>query len=205
MAETATSNPNSQQRDRQEQILDIAASLIQTRGFSGFSYQDIADALAIRKASIHYYFPSKAGLGLAAMDRYAARIDAALAELEADGTLSARAVIERYCEALVEIARTSDNFCLAGALAAELMVLPDDIRKSVDAFFQRQQAWLARIIERGFANGEIQSSLSPEQLARLVFSAAEGALLIKRTSGDLRQMLDVVYALKQHLFGDEGE
>ena len=205
MAETATSNSKTPQLDREEQILDIAASLIQTRGFNGFSYQDIADAMAIRKASIHYYFPSKAGLGLAAMNRYATRIDTALAELEADETLSARAMIERYCEALVQIARSSDNFCLAGALAAELMVLPDDIRRLVDQFFQRQQAWLARTIERGLANGEIQSSLSSGQLARLVFSAAEGALLIKRTSGDLQQMLDVVYALKQHLFGVEDE
>jgi len=35
-----------------EKILDLAETLIQTRGCSAFSYQDIADALGIRKASI---------------------------------------------------------------------------------------------------------------------------------------------------------
>jgi hypothetical protein len=30
--------------------------LIQTRGYSAFSYQDVADSLGIRKASIHYHF-----------------------------------------------------------------------------------------------------------------------------------------------------
>ncbi len=35
-----------------EEILDLAETLIQTRGYSAFSYQDIADSLGIRKASI---------------------------------------------------------------------------------------------------------------------------------------------------------
>jgi len=48
-----------------EEILDLAETLIQTRGYSAFSYQDIADSLGIRKASIHYHFPSKTDLGIA--------------------------------------------------------------------------------------------------------------------------------------------
>ena len=44
-------------------ILDIAEQLVQTRGFNAFSYADIAVALHITKASLHYHFPSKAVLG----------------------------------------------------------------------------------------------------------------------------------------------
>ena len=66
------------------QILDLAETLIQTRGYSAFSYQDIADSLGIRKASIHYHFPSKADLGVAVVDRYMARFDGALTAI-ADG------------------------------------------------------------------------------------------------------------------------
>src|SRR6185369_16920377 len=47
------------------QILDAAETLIQTRSYSAFSYQDIADELGIRKASIHYHFATKADLGVA--------------------------------------------------------------------------------------------------------------------------------------------
>lgn len=191
--------------DRQEQILDLAAGLIQTCGYNGFSYQDIADALGIRKASIHYYFPSKSSLGLAAINRYAEQIGHALKTLEDDETLSARTMIGRYFDALLQIAKDSENFCLAGALAAELMVLPADIRSSVNHFFQDQQAWLTRTIERGITGGEIHSTLPAGQMARLIFSAAEGALLIKRTSGDVQQMADVTGALTQQLFGIEEE
>jgi len=45
-----------QKSETAEQILDRAEMLIQTRGYTGFGYQDIADSLGIRKASIHYHF-----------------------------------------------------------------------------------------------------------------------------------------------------
>jgi len=47
--------------------VDLAEALIQSRGYSAFSYQDISDRLGIRKASIHYHFPSKTDLGVAAL------------------------------------------------------------------------------------------------------------------------------------------
>ena len=48
-----TTTATRQRSETAEQILDLAETLIQTRGYSAFSYQDIADALGIRKASIH--------------------------------------------------------------------------------------------------------------------------------------------------------
>ena len=36
----------------------------------GFSYADLSEAVGVRKASIHYHFPTKAALSAALMDRY---------------------------------------------------------------------------------------------------------------------------------------
>src|SRR5437773_8986467 len=63
-------------------ILDVAERLVQTRGFNGFSYADIAAELHITKASIHYHFPSKAALGRALVERYAARFAAELVAID---------------------------------------------------------------------------------------------------------------------------
>ena len=79
-----TTTAPKQRSETAEQILDLAETLIQTRGYSAFSYQDIADALGIRKASIHYHFPSKTELGIAVIDRYIARFDEALVEVAGD-------------------------------------------------------------------------------------------------------------------------
>ena len=41
-----------------ERIVHEARNLIMTRGYNGFSYADIAEAVGIRKASIHHHFPA---------------------------------------------------------------------------------------------------------------------------------------------------
>src|SRR3974390_2000756 len=102
--------------DTAEQILDLAETLIQTRGYSAFSYQDIADSLGIRKASIHYYFPSKADLGVAVVDRYADRFGAALVAIGQEQSRSSMTMLEFYIEPYLGFARTPDRICLCGAL-----------------------------------------------------------------------------------------
>ena len=57
-------------RDTADRILDTAERLVQTRGFNGFSYADIADTLGVTKASLHYHFGTKAELGHALIARY---------------------------------------------------------------------------------------------------------------------------------------
>jgi AcrR family transcriptional regulator len=129
--------------DTGEQILDLAEMLIQTRGYSAFSYQDISAALGIRKASIHYHFASKTDLGVAVVDRYVARFAAGLAEIAADTANSSMAMLDHYAAPYLQFAATADKVCLCGALAGEMMALPPELRVRVDSFFKSHQAWLA--------------------------------------------------------------
>jgi hypothetical protein len=52
-----TNSAPKQRSDTAEQILDLAETLIQTCGYSAFSYQDIADSLGIRKSRHPLSFP----------------------------------------------------------------------------------------------------------------------------------------------------
>ncbi|MCK6450227.1 MAG: TetR/AcrR family transcriptional regulator [Alphaproteobacteria bacterium] len=181
------------------QILDIAETLIQTRGYSAISYHDIAQPLGIRKASIHYHFPSKADLGVAVVERYARRFAEALAAVEADESRPAMAMLDAYVEPYLEFARTPERVCLCGALAGELMALPPAMRARVEAFFAAQQEWIARMLARGRRRGELALPADPARTARMVFGALQGALIVKRTTGDVSQMSDVVEVLKAQL------
>ncbi|REM97679.1 TetR/AcrR family transcriptional regulator, partial [Mycobacterium tuberculosis] len=44
------------------EIVGHARSLLESGGYNGFSYADIAARVNISKASIHHHFPSKAEL-----------------------------------------------------------------------------------------------------------------------------------------------
>jgi TetR/AcrR family transcriptional regulator, transcriptional repressor for nem operon len=188
-----------QRSETAEQILDLAEGLIQTRGYSAFSYQDIADGLGIRKASIHYHFPSKTDLGIAVVDRYIARFDTALTEIADDASKSSMAMLDLYVQPYLQFASTPDRVCLCGALAGEMLAIPPELRARVDHFFRTHQLWLTRILERGVTRGEFKLAGPARKVARFVFGALQGALLVKRTTGDPSQLNDVLSVMKLQL------
>ena len=195
MAATA---PN-QRSETAEQILDLAETLVQTRGYSAFSYQDIADSLGIRKASIHYHFPSKTDLGVAVVDRYMIRFGDALTAIADDQSQSSMTMLDFYVQPYLQFANTPDRVCLSGALAGEMMALPPKVRERVDHFFKTHQIWLTEILERGVARGEFTLAAPASKVARFIFGALQGALLVKRTTNDLSQINDVIAVMKLQL------
>src|SRR5947209_17187037 len=97
-------------RPTAERILDIAERLVQTRGFSNFSYADIAPELGITKASLHYHYPGKAELGQALIIRYAERFNQALEDI--DRTLpNAYAKLEAYVDLYAGVLR-NERMCM---------------------------------------------------------------------------------------------
>lgn len=180
-------------------ILDQAETLIQTRGYSAFSYHDIALALSVTKASIHYHFPSKSDLGAAVIERYAERMRAALADLAADPEVSSLRLLDYYATPYLAFAETPDRICLSAALAGEIMALPPEVRAHVTRFFVEHQSWLEGIFERGATRGDLVLRDSPAATARMAFGALQGALMIKRATGDLTQLQDVIATLKAQL------
>jgi TetR/AcrR family transcriptional repressor of nem operon len=180
-------------------ILDQAETLIQTRGYSAFSYHDIAVALGVTKASIHYHFPSKSDLGVAVIDRYAERMRAALAALLVDPETSSLQLLDIYATPYLAFAETPDRICLSAALAGEIMALPPEVRHHVQRFFLDHQAWLEEIFDRGTARGELALRDTSSATARMAFGALQGALMVKRATGDLSQLLDVIATLKAQI------
>lgn len=200
MTKPLTSNPSPSPRsETADRILDLAETLIQTRGYSAISYQDIADGVGIRKASIHYHFPSKGDLGAAVVDRYAQRFGDMVTAMIADPTVSALKILEGYTRPFLEFSETADRVCLCGALAGEYPALPQAMQSRVDRFFTDHQRWLAEILDRGARDGEFILPAGAADVARSVFSALQGALLVKRATGDGAQVRSVVAVIKAQL------
>ena len=76
-------------------LLDLGEAAMMQRGFDGFSYADIARDAGIRKASIHYHFPTKQDLGLAVLHRYSQRLLERLAEIRQTARTGGQALTPR--------------------------------------------------------------------------------------------------------------
>jgi len=185
--------------DTAQRLIEVAMELIQTRGFSAISYQDLADRLGIRKASIHYHFPSKTDLGVAAVRAYVGSFDAALAGIDANPRLSSTKRFEQYCEPFRGLAATPDKVCMCGALASELFALPEEMRPLIKGFFATHEAWLAALVRQGIKSGEFQRTAAPEKVAHTIFSALQGSLMVRRTAGEPAKTDAVIATLRAML------
>jgi TetR/AcrR family transcriptional repressor of nem operon len=169
--------------DTASRILDVAERLVQTRGFNGFSYADVAAELKISKPSLHYHFPSKAELGEALIGRYAVRFADALAAIDDRGD-GAAAKLDAYASIYADVLK-EQRMCLCGMLAADYDTLPAPMREAVVHFFDENEAWLTRVLEQGVEEGSLHLSGSASEAAQAIVSGLEGALLIARPYGNV--------------------
>lgn len=180
-------------------ILEAGRQLIMRRGYSGFSYADIADAIDIRKASIHHHFPTKADLAVAVLQQSQANFDADMGLLDASGAdalVQMRAYIG-YWERC--IADDSAPFCVAGMLGAELPALPDEVARAVKAHFDDLAAWLVRVLEIGVKDGIVRPGLSVQTEAATFVALVYGAMLAARAYGNAALFRDVTAGAVERL------
>lgn len=188
--------------DTAELIITEAHGLIQSHGYHGFSYQDLADRLGIRKPSIYHHFPSKADLGRAVVARYRAKIGAVATQIKIAGDIEPWSALSLYVAPLAEIGRTPDQACLCAVLGGEYLVLPSAMQDEVAAFYRDQIAFVTELLDRGRRIGAFQFRGEPAAMARLTFAAIEGGMAIKRALDDTSFFDGILATLRQVLGGD---
>jgi TetR/AcrR family transcriptional repressor of nem operon len=179
--------------DTPQRILDVAEQLVRERGFNAFSYADVAAALGVTKASLHYHFPGKAELGQALITRYAQRFADALDQIDREQR-PARDKLKAYADLYVDALR-GQRMCLCGMLAADYETLANPTRDSVREFFDKNERWLARVLEQGRAEGSLSFDGRARDTARMIVSGLEGAMLVTRPYGDVKRFKAIARTL----------
>ncbi|WP_420583584.1 TetR/AcrR family transcriptional regulator [Ruegeria sp.] len=174
-------------------LLDVAEHAARARGFDGFSYADLADAVGIRKASIHYHFPTKAALSEALMDRYHATLETECEKIEAEyDTGSARllALISLYREALND----GKTLCLCVSLISSRESLSNAVLEKIDAFHAMMLGRIQAIFDLGQEDKTIAGVTNPTAEARATLALLEGAHLTARAAESI-QTFDAAFEM----------
>lgn len=177
-------------------ILDVAEQLVQTKGYNGFSYADIAAELGVTKASLHYHFSSKAELGRALIVRYEAVFGAALKAIDQQAAKPPEKL--RQYVGLYDAVMRNDRMCLCGMLAAEYATLPSPMQEGLKRFFDMNERWLTTVLKHGRRSGSFLFKESANERARVLLGAIEGAMLVARSYGDSRRF----QAAAEHVLED---
>ena len=175
-------------------ILDVAQNIVRNRGYSAFSYADISKQVGIRKASIHYHFPSKDELVKALVKRYRegmARTCALIAKSAASPDQKMIQFANLYRDGLEH-----NQICLCSMLAADFAVLPQSVQEEIQTFFRETEAWLTTLLQQGCDAQLWDCQPSAAQEAKGLIAMLQGAQLLARSSANSAATFEqVVYPL----------
>lgn len=157
-------------------LVRTAERLMRTRGYTAFSYADLAETVGIRKASIHHHFPTKEDLGTAIVEEYIFRVHSEFERIEGHHQ-GVRARLEAFFR-LFQASTEGGLLPLCGALAAEMSALPPSLQQLTHHFFDMQLKWLTAVLKRGIERKEIPVGSGARQKAFLLLSVLEGSSFI---------------------------
>lgn len=168
----------------EDDILRSARALLVGGGYNGFSYADVATSVGIRKASIHYYFPTKVDLVSRLVARYREEAEAGFADMAArhpDPLDQLRAYIGFWSDCILD---GTNTFCLCALLATQIPVLPEEVVAEVRAYFAMLSTWLAAVLDNGCKQGTFTLDDTAAAEAEKFMAAVHGAMLSARAYGD---------------------
>lgn len=157
-------------------------SLLQSKGYDGFSYKDISGPMGVKNAAIHYHFPSKTDLALAMIERYQSILREKTASFMAYGG-SAREQLEGFisftrCECM-----SDRSICPLGALSVNVDSLDKKVVNALQRFMEDSHKWLTRVLEVGREQGEVTFEGDAEKRAWTLLAVFQGARQLVRLHG----------------------
>lgn len=147
-----------------------------TRSYLGFSFQDVADRVGIRKPSLYHHFPTKDALAIAILERARSSFERWVEGMQLPAAKKIDAYIRMYRDTL----GAGKVVCPSGAMAPGWDVIDEGVKREVQAMRKAQIDWLTQVF------GEL-GERAPRARARAghLFALCQGALASARMTGDV--------------------
>jgi len=164
-----------------EKILELGEELILTKGYNGFSYQDISTALGIKNAAVHYYFPSKETLGASILKTNLQRFEE-MVENMTNRDFDEWHQLEAFMKIYLKSSRDS-KICLIGSLGTDVNTLSEPMQMELQKMVERILTWLTETLENGSQKGLFQFRISADDQAIQILSSLVAGLQLARVLG----------------------
>ena len=185
-------NPNTKRA-----ILDLAESMLQDKGYNGFSYAHIANQLKVKNAAVHYHFQTKEDLGCAVIQRYRDRFKLWINNARVKD-LPPKEKLDWFFTIYTNMRADDGKICLAGSLETEFNSIPDALRSQTESMTRELLAWLQSTLQEGREAGVFRFNGEAANKAALILSSVQGALQIARALGS-KKFHAIIDQIKQDL------
>jgi len=178
-------------------ILNLAESMLQDKGYNGFSYAHIASELGVKNAAIHYHFPTKEDLSISVVRRYRERFKLWINNTRVKD-LPSEEKLDWFFGIYTNMRADKGKVCLVGSMEAEFNSIPEDLQAEVQALHNEMLTWLQTVLAEGRDAGAFQFNGEPMNKAALIMSTLQGGLQMARALGT-KKFHDVMDQIKLDL------
>jgi len=182
-------------RDR---IVAQAANLFNQRGFEGSSMSDLMAATGLEKGGIYRHFSSKEELAAEAFDyAWKSAFETRIHDLEQVPNSIER--LKRFIANFINSRPAVPGGCPVLKTAVEADDGNPLLRDRVRAAWREWRDYLAEIVAAGLKRKEIRAEVDAKEVATLIISSLEGALMISRLERNKAALLTAQSHLERYL------
>ncbi|MDJ0583006.1 TetR/AcrR family transcriptional regulator [Crocosphaera sp.] len=178
------------QIDTRQKILETCKDLIQTKGYHGFTINEIAELLDISSSTVYHHFKNKENLVMATVIQYRNNFELILNEIEQEST-SLRSCLEGLINIYSKVLEPDNKkICLCMTLIVEINTLPESIIEELKQFFYLQVKWIIKNIQQH----KSEITILNHEIEMLV-SSLEGIIAVARMNGGSVYFKSLAYSL----------
>ena len=180
-----------------EDLLKGGLKVMFRSGYAGASVRDICEAAGVPLGSFTNHFRSKEAFAEEVLNRYFANLQGHVKKALDDKSLTPRQRLQRYLEIVSDVLADDkwNRGCLIGDFSIETSH-SNLLRDKLEAIFQEWRAPFAACIAAAQADGEIDSTFEPTDLAEFLLASWEGAILrmkVERSPAALDRFKKIVF------------
>ncbi len=162
------------------QLLHEASRMLLDRGFHGFSLQELALKLKIKKASLFHHYPSKTAL---AVELYRFYQTSFSTWVERHQHLTSERQLLRYAETLTTWICEKQRVCPVGALSLEWHLVAPELQAEIRTLHELQRHWLTGLFR------QIPVSVPKAHAVEGTVALIQGSIQLARLNDDPKLVL----------------
>lgn len=128
-----------------EAIIQLGDELIRRKGYNAFSYSDIAKALNVKNAAIHYHFPTKPDLALGVVHWHTESFNRFVKKCSDKNELLQVKMFLNFYTSI----QLSGKVCIIGALATDWNSMEPHVKEKVTEFTDGVIEWISKTLGDG--------------------------------------------------------
>ena len=162
-----------------EDLLHEASRMLLSKGLNGFSLQELATNLNLKKASLFHHYPSKNAL---AVELYRFYQTSFITWTKSHAHLPAEKQILSYVDKLTSWICEKQRVCPVGALSLEWGLVDPELQEEITKLHKLQRVWLTKLFREIQKEKGLRAPLQDAVLQTM--GLIQGSIQLARMTND---------------------